>query len=81
MGVTEDAPVFRTPHSPEDFPMPEPAPSPAPERKPSEPPSDAPPSGPGAVTPRPPEEGAIFRALVDAGAEAMVAEQPVDRVT
>ena len=53
--------------------MPPPAPSSAPERKPSEPRADAAPSGPGAATPRPPEEGALFRALVDAGAEAMVA--------
>ena len=60
--------------------MPEPAPSPAPERKPSEPPSDAPPSGPGAVTPRPPEEGAVFRALVDAGAEAMIAYSAEQRI-
>ena len=60
--------------------MSQPAPSSAPERKPSEPPADAPPSGPDAATPRPAEEGAIFRALVDAGAEAMVAYTAEQRI-
>ena len=60
--------------------MPQPAPSSAPEPKPSQPPEDAPPSGPDATTPRPAEEGALFRAFVDAGAEAMVAYTAEQRI-
>ena len=60
--------------------MPQPAPSPGPEPKPSQPPADTPPSGPDAATPRPAEEGAVFRALVDAGAEAMVAYTAEQRI-
>ena len=54
--------------------MPQPVPQPpGPEPKPSQPPADTPHSGPDTATPGPAEEGAVFRALVDAGAEAMVA--------
>ena len=51
--------------------MPQPAPKPA--AKPAPPAADRPPPGPDAVSPEPPEEGAIFRALLDAGTEAVVA--------
>ncbi len=60
--------------------MPQPAPSSGPEPKPSQPPADTPPSGPDAATLRPAEEGAVFRALVDAGAEAMVAYSAEQRI-
>ena len=41
--------------------------------KPAPPAADGPPPDPGAANPRPAEEGALFRALVDAGVEAKVA--------
>ena len=44
-----------------------------PPAKPALPAADRPPPGPDAVSPEPPEEGALFRALLDAGTEAMVA--------
>ena len=44
-----------------------------PPAKPAPPAADRPPPGPDAVSSEPPEEGALFRALLDAGAEAMVA--------
>ena len=56
--------------------MPDPAPqppAPEPSGKPAPPPADRPPPDPNAANPKPAEEGALFRALVDAGAEAMVA--------
>ena len=56
--------------------MPNPAPqppAPEPSGKPAPPPADRPPPDPNAANPKPAEEGALFRALVDAGAEAMVA--------
>ena len=56
--------------------MPNPAPqppAPEPSGKPAPPPTDRPPPDPNAANPKPAEEGALFRALVDAGAEAMVA--------
>ena len=37
------------------------------------PPAETPPPVPDAAAPKPPEEGAIFRALLDAGADAVVA--------
>ena len=50
-------------------------PPPAPETppKPARPPADPPPPGPDAEVPKPVDEGAIFRALLDAGANAVVA--------
>ena len=50
-------------------------PPPAPETppKPARPPADPPPPGPDAGVPKPVDEGAIFRALLDAGANAVVA--------
>ncbi len=42
-------------------------------RKPLEPPADAPTPEPDTATPKPADEGAISRALLDAGADAMVA--------
>ena len=48
-------------------------PAPAPPRKSSPPPGDPAPPGPETATPKPAEEGALFRALVDAGADAVVA--------
>ena len=48
-------------------------PAPAPPRKSSPPPGDPSPPGPETATPKPAEEGALFRALVDAGADAVVA--------
>ena len=69
--------------SPEEFPMPtQPAPPPPASQPPPKaarpprntaPPPDAARSGPDTPTPGPPEEDAIFRALLDAGAEATVA--------
>ena len=56
--------------------MPDPAPqppAPEPSGKPAPPPADRPPPDPNAANAKPAEEGALFRALVDAGAEAMVA--------
>ena len=50
--------------------MPQPAPKPA--AKPAPPAADRPPPGPDTVSPEPPEEGAIFRALPDAGTEAVL---------
>ena len=63
--------------------MPQSTPTPAAEPPPkrARPPAETPPPVPGAAAPKPPEEGAIFRALLDAGADAVVAERPVDRVT
>ena len=53
-------------------PTPQP-PAPEPSGKPAPPPADRPPPDPNAANPKPAEEGTLFRALVDAGAEAMVA--------
>ena len=51
--------------------MPQPAPKPA--AQPAGPPTDTPSSGSDAATPQTAEEGAIFLALLDAGADARVA--------
>ena len=81
MGVKEDAVSSDT--SIEEFPMPtQPAPPlPAfpPPRKTTQP-SEASTPAPDAPTPKAAEEGAIFRALLDAGAEAMVAYTAERRV-
>ena len=55
--------------------MPQPTPPPAAEPPPkrARPPAETPPPVPDAAVPKPPEEGAIFRALLDAGADAVVA--------
>ena len=53
-------------------PAPQP-PAPEPPGKPAPPPADRPPPDPVAANPKPAEEGALFRALVDAGVEAMLA--------
>ena len=55
--------------------MPQPTPPPAAEPPPkrARPPAETPPPVPDAAAPKPPEEGAIFRALLDAGADAVVA--------
>ena len=56
--------------------MPTPAPQPSapePPGKRAKPSAAPPPSGPDVAAPKPAPEGAIFRALVDAGAEATVA--------
>ena len=75
MGVEEDA--VSSYASPQEFPMPtQPAPqprAPQPPRKTAQPPAEAPAPDPDAITVKATEEGAIFRALLDAGAEAMVA--------
>ena len=55
-------------------------PSPEPLPKPTRPPADPPPPGPDATAPRPAEEGAIFRAFLDAGAEAKVAYTAEKRI-
>ena len=47
--------------------------APQPPRKTAQPPAEAPAPDPDAITVKPTEEGAIFRALLDAGTEAMVA--------
>ena len=82
MGVEEDAVSSDT--SIKEFPMPtQPAPPPPtspPPRETTQPPEASTPA-PDAPTPKAAEEGAIFRALLDAGAEAMVAWRPVDKVT
>ena len=74
MGVKEDAVSSDT--SIEEFPMPTqpapPLPASPPPRKTTQP-SEASTPAPDAPTPKAAEEGAIFRALLDAGAEAMVA--------
>ena len=53
----------------------QPAPTPAaePPPKPAPPPPDVPPPVPDGAAPEPPEEGAIFHALLDAGVEAKLA--------
>ena len=75
METVEGAPVVG--HVPqEEFPMASPAPqppAPEPPGKPAPPPADRPPPDPVAANPKPAEEGALFRALVDAGVEAMLA--------
>ena len=53
-------------------PAPQP-PVPEPPGKPAPPPADQPPPDPVAANPKPAEEGALFRALVDAGMEATLA--------
>ena len=53
-------------------PAPQP-PAPEPPGKPAPPPADRPPPDPVAANPKPAEEGALFRALVDAGVEATLA--------
>lgn len=55
-------------------------PAPEPPAKPARPTADSPPSGPHATASRPAEEGVIFRALLDAGAEAMVAYTAEKRI-
>ncbi len=55
-------------------------PPPEPTPKPARPPADPPPTGPEATAPRPAEEGAIFRAFLDAGAEARVAYTAEKRI-
>ena len=74
MGVKEDAVSSDT--SIEEFPMSTqpapPLPASPPPRKTTQP-SEASTPAPDAPTPKAAEEGAIFRALLDAGAEAMVA--------
>ncbi len=55
-------------------------PPPEPTPKPARPPADPPPPGPDATAPRPAEEGAIFRAFLDAGAEARVAYTAEKRI-
>lgn len=60
--------------------MPRPSPSSTPEAKPSQPAAALPHPEPDAATPAPPEEGAIFRALRDAGAGAMVAYTADQRI-
>ena len=50
-----------------------PPPGPETPPKPARPPADPPPPGPDAGVPKPVDEGAIFRALLDAGANAVVA--------
>lgn len=60
--------------SPEEIPMPEPAPQPSePEPPRTRATGDASPPSQSPTPSKPPEEGVIFRALVDAGAEAVVA--------
>ena len=75
MGVEEDA--VSSYAFPQEVPMPtQPAAqprAPQPPRKTAQPPAEAPAPAPDAITVKPTEEGAIFRALLDAGAEAMVA--------
>ena len=75
MGIGEDAGVFRrVPH--EEFPMASPAPqppAPEPPGKPAPPPADGTPRDPGTAKPKPADDGALFRALVDAGIEATLA--------
>ncbi len=53
--------------------MPTPAPQPSAPEPPGKPSAARPPSGPDVAAPKPAQEGAIFRALVDAGAEATLA--------
>ena len=53
-------------------PTPQPS-APKPTVKPSEPSVEVPPPDPGSAAPKPDEEGAIFRAFLDAGAGAVVA--------
>ena len=48
-------------------------PAPKPAAQPAPPAADRPPPGPDAVSPEPPEEDAIFRALLDAGVGPVVA--------
>ena len=62
--------------------MPQPTPPPAAEPPPkrARPPAETPPPVPDAAAPKPPEEGAIFRALLDAGADAVVAHTAEKRL-
>ena len=62
--------------------MPQSTPTPAAEPPPkrARPPAETPPPGPDAAAPTPAEEGAIFRALLDAGADAVVAHTAEKRL-
>ena len=75
MEIVEGAAVVgRVPQ--EEFPLASPAPqppAPEPPGKPAPPPADRPPPDPVAANPKPAEEGALCRALVDAGVEATLA--------
>ena len=53
-------------------PAPQP-PAPEPLGKPAPPPADGTPRDPGTAKPKPADDGALFRALVDAGVEPTVA--------